>query len=110
VAYQAQTTGSLWGDLKEAVKRLSFDDFNRIGEIPCARKSFLVGIASGAGIGAVRGISVGPRKAAHWAVGTWMIVSIGTWYVSEICQSNLREERRKIHRVVEELPKRMIKK
>jgi hypothetical protein len=34
----------------------------RIGEIPCARNSLLSGIASGVGIGVVRGLSVGTLR------------------------------------------------
>lgn len=33
------------------------DDLKRIGEIPCARNSLLAGIASGFGIGVIRGIN-----------------------------------------------------
>ena len=33
------------------------DDFQKIGEIPCARNSLLSGIASGLGIGAIRAMS-----------------------------------------------------
>ncbi|ETW81627.1 hypothetical protein HETIRDRAFT_317487, partial [Heterobasidion irregulare TC 32-1] len=78
-----------------------------IGEIPCARTSLLNGIASGVGIGFIRGFNVRPFAACNWAVGTFMLVSLGTW---TICQNNIQQERRKIQQVVEELPKRMIKK
>jgi hypothetical protein len=40
-------------------KRLSLEDFQRINEIPCARKSLITGLVSGAGIGMVRGLSAG---------------------------------------------------
>lgn len=33
------------------------DDLKHIGEIPCARNSLLAGIASGFGIGVIRGIN-----------------------------------------------------
>ena len=57
------------------------------------------GIASGVGVGAIRVMSAGafiyllyPRYhrhtfrsgfliGSHWAVGTFMLVSLGTWYV-----------------------------
>lgn len=41
-------------------KRVSlFDDLQRINEVQCARNSLLSGIASGAGIGVIRGMSSG---------------------------------------------------
>jgi len=79
--YKAETTGSYWGDVKAAALRLSPDDFSHIGEMPCARSSLLNGIAAGAGVGIVRGIGAGPFVASNWAVGTFMLISIGTWCV-----------------------------
>ncbi|KAI0056270.1 hypothetical protein BV25DRAFT_1814263 [Artomyces pyxidatus] len=96
--YQTETTGNFWTDVREAAKRL--------GEMPCARNSLLSGIASGVGVGVVRGMSVRPLVACNWAVSTFMLVSLGTW---TICQKNIIEERRKIQAVVEELPRRMVK-
>ncbi|KAG6332189.1 hypothetical protein ID866_6904 [Astraeus odoratus] len=56
--YKTETTGNYWQDVREALKRISMvDDFQRIGEIPCARHSLLTGIASGAGVGVIRAIS-----------------------------------------------------
>lgn len=41
-------------------KRVSlFDDLQKINEVQCARNSLLSGIASGAGIGVIRGMSSG---------------------------------------------------
>ncbi|KAI0322013.1 hypothetical protein OF83DRAFT_1236367 [Amylostereum chailletii] len=94
--YQTETTGSFWQDVREAAKRL--------GEIPCARNSLLSGIASGVGIGVIRGMSVGPLIASNWAVGTFMLVSLGTW---TICQKNIQDERRRVQTVIEQLPRRM---
>ena len=34
-------------------------DLAHLGEIPCARRSLLSGIASGMGVGVIRGLSVG---------------------------------------------------
>ncbi|KAI0789605.1 hypothetical protein C8Q75DRAFT_806772 [Abortiporus biennis] len=104
--FQAETTGSKWGDLKEAFKRLSWDDVEKINEIPCARNSLLSGIASGAGIGFIRGMSAGPFVASNWAVGTFMLISLGTW---TICQKGRYDERRRIQHVVEQIPKRVAK-
>ncbi|KAI0916849.1 hypothetical protein AcW1_007812 [Taiwanofungus camphoratus] len=108
IVYQAETTGNYWTDVKEAVKRISFwDDLRKINEIPCARSSLLSGIASGAGVGVIRGMSAGPFVASNWAVGTFMLISIGTW---SICRSSRDEERRRIQQVVEQIPKRFAKK
>ncbi|KAJ3487471.1 hypothetical protein NLI96_g3510 [Meripilus lineatus] len=96
--YQKETTGSYMGDVKEAAKR--------IGEIPCARNSLLSGIASGAGIGVIRGMTAGAFVASNWAVGTFLLVSAGTW---TICQKAREDERRKVQQVVEQMPKRFAK-
>jgi len=107
VVFETDTTGSYWSDVKEATKRISFwDDLQKIGEIPCARNSLLSGIASGAGVGVIRGLSAGPLVASNWAVGTFMLISMGTW---TICRKSRDEERRRIQQVVEQLPKRFAK-
>ncbi|KAI8994220.1 hypothetical protein BD414DRAFT_535262 [Trametes punicea] len=107
VVYQVETTGSYWGDVKEAVKRISVrDDLSHINEIPCARNSLLSGIASGVGIGVVRGMSSSVLVACNWAVGSFMLISLGTW---TICQRNREEERRRVQQVVEAIPKRFVK-
>jgi len=106
--FQTETTGNYWSDVREAFKRLSpREDLERIGEIPCARNSLLSGIASGVGIGVVRGLSVGPFAASNWAMGTFMLVSLGTW---TICQRNIQEERRRVQTIVEQLPERVMAK
>ncbi|KAL4080696.1 hypothetical protein J3A83DRAFT_4084323 [Scleroderma citrinum] len=97
--YKTETTGSYWQDVWEACKRL--------GEIPCARHSLLNGIASGAGVGVIRAISTNPWIASNWAVGTFVVISLGSW---TICQKNLEAERRRVAMVVEEMPKRFLKK
>jgi len=106
--FQTETTGDYWSDVREAFKRLSpREDLERIGEIPCARNSLLSGIASGVGVGVVRGLSVGPFAASNWAMGTFMLVALGTW---TICQRNIQEERRRVQTIVEQLPKRVVAK
>ncbi|KAI0049469.1 hypothetical protein FA95DRAFT_1604431 [Auriscalpium vulgare] len=104
--YQTETTGNYWSDVREAAKRLSpRDDWQRLSDIPCARNSLLSAIASGFGVGVVRSMSVRPIVACNWAVGTFVLVSLGTWH---ICHKNIVEERMKIQSVVEELPRRML--
>ncbi|RPD62670.1 hypothetical protein L226DRAFT_532338 [Lentinus tigrinus ALCF2SS1-7] len=107
MVYQVETTGSRWGDVKEAFKRISSDDMNRINEIPCARNSLLSGIASGVGIGVIRGMSSSVFVASNWAMGTFVLISLGSW---TICQRNRMEERRRMQQVVEAIPKRFVKK
>ncbi|TCD64511.1 hypothetical protein EIP91_004007 [Steccherinum ochraceum] len=128
--YQVQTTGSFWGDVREAVnvfdsllhytlvadgfafvfgirKNISIvDDFLKIGEIPCARGSLLNGIASGFGIGVIRGMSTPIMVASNWAVGTFVVISLGSW---TICRNNMENERRRVQQVVEQMPKRFVK-
>ncbi|KAI0357523.1 hypothetical protein OH77DRAFT_1399009 [Trametes cingulata] len=107
IVYQVETTGSYWGDLKEAFKRISVrDDLSHINEIPCARNSLLSGIASGVGIGIIRGMSASVFVASNWAVGSFMLISLGTW---TICQRNREAERRRVQQVVEAIPKRFVK-
>ncbi|EPS97504.1 hypothetical protein FOMPIDRAFT_1128405 [Fomitopsis schrenkii] len=98
VLFETDSTGNYWTDVKEAVKK--------IGEIPCARSSLLSGIASGAGVGVIRGLSAGVFVASNWAVGTFMAVTLGSW---AICRRSRDEERRRIQQVVEQLPKRFAK-
>ncbi|KAF8478100.1 hypothetical protein DFH94DRAFT_634042 [Russula ochroleuca] len=106
--YQTETTGNYWADVREA--------FKRVGEIPCARNSLLNGIASGVGVGVIRGLSVHPLAASHWAVGTFMLVSLGdlvsglTITAGTICQQKILEERQRVQTVVEQLPKRVLTK
>ncbi|OJT09424.1 hypothetical protein TRAPUB_14087 [Trametes pubescens] len=152
IVHQVETTGSYWGDLKEAFKRVSVrDDLAHINEIPCARNSLLSGIASGVGIGVIRGMSAsaylcsflsflaavrlngrvtGVLVASNWAVGSFMLISLGSWCVTlialwhtyasaglrdfwrarrTICQRNREEERRRLQQVIEALPKRYVK-
>ncbi|KAI0736313.1 hypothetical protein C8Q72DRAFT_803894 [Fomitopsis betulina] len=107
VLFETDTNSNYWTDFHEAYKRISFsDDLQKIGEIPCARSSLLSGIASGAGVGVIRGLSTSAFVASNWAVGTFMAVTLGSW---AICRRSRAEERRRIQQVVEQLPKRFAK-
>ncbi|RDB17797.1 hypothetical protein Hypma_000954 [Hypsizygus marmoreus] len=77
-----------------------------ITDIPCARNSLLGGIASGAGIGVVRGMSAGALVAGNWAIATFMIVSLGSFH---LCQKQMEDERKKVTRVIESMPRRVVK-
>lgn len=104
VTEKLRSTGNRWTDFQLAVKRISIrDDLAHIGEIPCARNSLLSGIASGIGIGVIRGINVKPFVAANWAVGTFVVVAVGTW---NVCQASIRSERDKVRVVVEKMSQR----
>ncbi|KAI0696282.1 hypothetical protein BC835DRAFT_1343210 [Cytidiella melzeri] len=107
--YKTETTGSLSGDVKEAVTRLSLDDFHHIGEMPCVRNSLMSGIASGAGIGIIRSMTLRTNRigAFHWAFGTFTVISVGTW---AMCQKSLKDERERVRMVIEAMPRRMAKK
>ena len=79
----------------------SIKSITHISDVPCARNSLLGGIASGAGIGIIRGISSstsfllkelldkstnqmvfgGAIMAGNWAMATFVIVSLGSLYV-----------------------------
>ncbi|KIO29251.1 hypothetical protein M407DRAFT_21644 [Tulasnella calospora MUT 4182] len=69
-------------DYSKALKQVSVvDDFKRLPEIPCARNSLMYGIASGAGIGALRYLNAGPKAAANWAMGAFVFISCTSWAV-----------------------------
>jgi len=83
------------------------EDLENIGHIPCARNSLMSGIATGAGVGVIRALSASPRVACNWAVGSFILVACGTWHV---CQKRMDEERRKVQKIIEAMPKRTLKK
>ncbi|KAF7980018.1 hypothetical protein HWV62_40132 [Athelia sp. TMB] len=101
--YQVETTGSRWKDLWVAFTRVKEDDLSTIERIPCARNSLMSGIATGAGVGVIRALSA----TCNWAVGSFMLVGAGTWH---ICQARRTEEKKKVEKIMETLPKRFVKK
>ncbi|RIA91987.1 hypothetical protein C1645_692168, partial [Glomus cerebriforme] len=77
------------------------NDFKNIGKIPCARKSFLYGIGGGATTGALRFLQKGNvLSASNWAVGSFSIISIGTW---EYCRYKRQLQNEKFKIVVEQI-------
>ncbi|KAG7088199.1 hypothetical protein E1B28_012216 [Marasmius oreades] len=90
--------GSLPHDAIEGVKHL--------GQVPCARNSLLTGLASGAGMAFIRGVSVAPITAGHWFAATFVVVSLGSWH---LCQAQIAEERKKVQQIIESSPKRILK-
>ncbi|EJD50541.1 hypothetical protein AURDEDRAFT_135388 [Auricularia subglabra TFB-10046 SS5] len=89
-----RTTGSFWGDAWEAVKLINVkDDMRDIAEMPCARKSLMTGIASGVGVGVIRGVTVRPYVACNWAMGTFMLISISTW---QVCRARRAKEMQQV--------------
>jgi len=104
----ATNTGNFWSEFKSAIKNITSEGpLKLIETVPCARNSLLTGIASGAGMGVVRGLSAGAFVASNWAVGTFIFISLGSWH---ICQWNMVGEHRRMQVVVEQLPKRLAKK
>ncbi|KAJ6452552.1 hypothetical protein C8R47DRAFT_998069 [Mycena vitilis] len=75
-----------------------------IGEVPCGRNSLLSGIASGVGIGFIRGISAKPIVAGNWAVGTFVLVSISSWWM---CTKKIEDQQQLTRKAIENLPKRL---
>ncbi|EEB97632.1 hypothetical protein MPER_03015, partial [Moniliophthora perniciosa FA553] len=73
-----------------------------LGQVPCARNSLLTGLASGAGMAFIRGMSVG-----HWFAATFVVVSMGSWH---LCQRQIADERQKVQQIIESSPKRVLKK
>ncbi|KAG9303963.1 hypothetical protein G9A89_005873 [Geosiphon pyriformis] len=88
---------------KEAVKTLkslNYEDFKNIGKIPCARQSFLYGIMAGAVVGGIRYFYKGNvSSASNWAVGSFLLSSIGIW---ETCRLKKRREYTQFKTIVEE--------
>ncbi|KAF4577106.1 hypothetical protein EYR36_005093 [Pleurotus pulmonarius] len=83
-----------------------YNSIRNIGQIPCARNSLLSGIASGVGIGVIRGLSAGPLVAGHWAMATFTVISLGSWHV---CQRQIHREQQNVQKIIESIPQRSLK-
>ncbi|KZP18868.1 hypothetical protein FIBSPDRAFT_955836 [Athelia psychrophila] len=111
--YQVETTGSRRDDFRVAwgrVKQDIFGEDDRVAafeRIPCARNSLMGGIGTGVGVGVIRGLTASSRVAFNWALLSFMVVGVGSW---KICQSRRMEEKQKVERIMEALPKRFVKK
>ncbi|ORZ38250.1 hypothetical protein BCR44DRAFT_34060 [Catenaria anguillulae PL171] len=91
--YPADANPGIWGVLKG----LTTDDFKNIGQVPCARNSFLYGIGSGVGAGALRFAFKGHvLSASNWAVATFCLVSAGSW---EVCRYQMKKHHSRVHTV-----------
>ncbi|KAJ7236743.1 hypothetical protein B0H12DRAFT_1140012 [Mycena haematopus] len=90
------STGNLIAD--------SFRSAFHIGQVPCARNSLLAGIASGVGIGFIRGMSAPPVVAGSWAMFTWALVS-GTSF--HFCTKKLEDQQKLTRIAIEKLPKQL---
>ncbi|PWZ03028.1 hypothetical protein BCV70DRAFT_10049 [Testicularia cyperi] len=102
----SSSSGGATGDKAEATKIraaiTSIDpvkDFSRIPNIPCARSSLLIGMATAAG---VTGISMvagrGLRRGLNWGVGSFCFLSLASW---ESCRRNLKAEQMRMRTVIE---------
>ncbi|SPO19635.1 uncharacterized protein UTRI_00031_B [Ustilago trichophora] len=78
-------------------------DFTRIGSMPCARGSLLMGMATAAG---VIGISLvagrGLRRGLNWGVGSFCFVSLASF---ETCRRNIKAEQMRMKTVIESYKK-----
>jgi len=83
-----------------------YNSATNVTSVPCARSSLLGGIASGLGIGVVRGLSTGALVAGHWAMATFVVVSLGSF---QFCQRQMEKERQKVTRIIENMPRRVVK-
>ncbi|KZW01524.1 hypothetical protein EXIGLDRAFT_760736 [Exidia glandulosa HHB12029] len=98
-----KTTGSFFGDTWQAVKLINVrEDFRDIGEIPCARTSLMAGIASGTGIGVIRGVSVSTFAACNWAMGTFFVVSFSAWNLCRFRRSTEQQQMQQVRRIYAE--------
>lgn len=117
----ATTPSNQRPSISEAVSTITKEDFANIANTPCARQGLLTGIATGAGLGGLRFVLRGshdcqifPRhtspagvltgfignatKSANWAVGFFLLGSIGSF---EYCQYLRRSERIQMKRHIE---------
>ncbi|KAK7048605.1 hypothetical protein R3P38DRAFT_2870389 [Favolaschia claudopus] len=90
------STGNLVSD--------SFRSAVHIGEVPCARNSLLAGIASGVGIGFIRGMSAHPVVAGSWGMFTWAVISLTSFH---FCTKRLEDQRQLTRLAIEKLPKQL---
>ncbi|EPQ31988.1 uncharacterized protein PFL1_00186 [Pseudozyma flocculosa PF-1] len=74
-------------------------DFTRIGSIPCARSSLLMGMASAAGVAGISLIAGrGMRRGLNWGVGSFCFVSLASW---ETCRRSRKAEQVRMKTVIE---------
>ncbi|EIW71510.1 hypothetical protein TREMEDRAFT_56465 [Tremella mesenterica DSM 1558] len=102
-------TGDKLKDYKTAISRIDIRrDLRNIDQIPCARTSFLYGIAGGSGIGAVRYLGgKNVRSASHWAVFGFITISVIQW---ELCNRARAKELQRMRTIQEHFPHRHISK
>ncbi|PWN50087.1 hypothetical protein IE53DRAFT_387641 [Violaceomyces palustris] len=86
--------------VREAISSIQpIQDLKRIGTIPCARTSLLMGMATAAG---VSGISLaagrGLRRGLNWGVGSFIFISLASW---ETCRRSRKLEHQRMRTVIE---------
>ncbi|RXK36387.1 hypothetical protein M231_06353 [Tremella mesenterica] len=106
---EGKLTGNKLKDYKTAISRIDIRrDLRNIDQIPCARTSFLYGIAGGSGIGAVRYLGgKNVRSASHWAVFGFITISVLQW---ELCNRARAKELQRMRTIQEHFPHRHISK
>ncbi|KZT51514.1 hypothetical protein CALCODRAFT_487866 [Calocera cornea HHB12733] len=95
-------TGQIW----MALRMISLQDFYHLGEMPCVRQAFLIGIGSGVGIMAVRMMKTSAFWAANWGAGAFAVTSSGSFL---LCQNRLANEKRTMNMIKEKYPHRNVR-
>ncbi|KAF9908473.1 hypothetical protein BX616_000145, partial [Lobosporangium transversale] len=66
-------------------------DFSSMRKSPCAKESFVDGIAVGFGVGLLKTMKSGfGKSAANWGFGAFVLMTIGTW---EYCHYKIHQRR-----------------
>ncbi|KAJ7812900.1 hypothetical protein B0H13DRAFT_2143573 [Mycena leptocephala] len=82
----------------------SFRSALHIGEVPCARNGLLHGIASGVGVGFIRGMSATPFVAANWAFGTFLAIAVSS---TVMCWKKIDDQQKLTRKAVGTLQKQL---
>ncbi|KAG8908429.1 hypothetical protein FRB99_006634 [Tulasnella sp. 403] len=97
-----RTAGNLKEDIPKALKVIMIyaEAEQLIDTIVEASKSL------GAGIGALRYLNAGPRRAANWAMGTFVFVSLASW---TMCRKERERELATMQTMIQHYPERHVK-
>ncbi|KAG8950302.1 hypothetical protein FRC03_012911 [Tulasnella sp. 419] len=101
---EEKLSGNAIDDYSRAMKKIVFsDDMKHLPYVPCARGALMYGIASGLGIGMIRYMAGGVRKAGNYAVGTFVFVALTSW---KLCRSDREEDMATQRMIAEKYPER----
>ncbi|PWN21888.1 hypothetical protein BCV69DRAFT_241199, partial [Microstroma glucosiphilum] len=69
------------------------------GRMPCARRSYLLGLCTGIGVTAIRMVTGRSlRTSANWGAGSFVLVSVTSW---EMCRRSLAAEQNRMKMVIQ---------